>query len=317
MFERQNDPQALTYLKAHIYCERRDRLICMGILVLSLLFFVAGIFNRYMPLIFNNNSDKLLETRETVSQIVNILSGIFLISQIFINTVARHANRDSACLLSLYECYVYDMTPNKSMLVPYTQNDIEAFARRIKRNPERYVNYLFASPEQAAGSFAAFEKQYSVVNDQYRLMNYSYRFFLVLWIGFLALVLGLALSFDDKFIATMTNMLIPSLSIVNIIVRSVHTFTESNNRLRNAISTMDKKREGCKKSWTAHEQREFLLEAQKFSQDTIFMLRLLEFTVPHFLERQCKKYYSRPMHADIVKKATPEEEPGITNAASS
>ena len=313
MFERQNHPIALTYLKAYAYCERKDRVISVSIIGVSLLFFLAGIFNKYLPQIFADNSEKFLDGQNTSAQIINILSGIFLISQIFINTVARQANRDSACFLSMYECYVYDIPLNNSMLPSYTQNETEAFARKMKRHSEHYKNFLFKTPDEAKGKFAIFEKQYQIVNDQNRLMNYSKPFFMVLWIGFIVLVIGLAMSFDDKFVSTLTNMLIPSLSIINLIVRNAHIFNESNNRLKNAIKTMNDKRENCKKSWTASEQQDFLVDAEKFSQDTIFMLRLLEFTVPTFLEKRSKKYHSKPIHLESETAAENEKPPFAEN----
>ena len=298
MFERQNDDKALAYLKAYAYCERKDRSISIWSLIISLAFFLAAVITRFLS-----------DVHFSVSLVINILTVGFLIAQIFISMVARHANRDSARFLSLYECYVYNIPVNKAIVASFTQNETEAYARKMHKHPGRYINYLFKSPEDAANKFSVYDKQYKIVKDQDLLMKFSKPFFFTMWIGFIVAVVIIALTdTTSTFAETFVNMSIPSLPIISLIIRNWQIFNESSNRLKNTLGDMDKKREKCKKSWSTAELQEYLLQAQSFNQDAIFLLRLLEFTVPAFLEKRSQKYHSRPMH-EYVEVAEPAAAP--------
>jgi uncharacterized protein YukE len=287
MFERQNDDKALSYLKAYAYCEKKDRAISMWTLFASLGFFVAAVVTRF------------LNAPPGVTIVINISTILFLIALIPVGMVARHANRDSARFLSLYECYVYDIPVNRAIVASFTQNETEAYARKMNKRPERYINFLFKAPEETKGKYSVYDRQYRIVKDQDLLMKYSKPFWFTIWIGFMLAVLIIALTDESSFLDAFINMMLPSLPVITLILRNWQIFNESSNRLKNTLADMDRKRESCKKSWTNAELQEYLLQAQMFNQEAIFLLRLLEFTIPAIMEKRSKKYYSAPLHAII------------------
>ncbi|MCL2630328.1 MAG: S-4TM family putative pore-forming effector [Firmicutes bacterium] len=292
MFERQNHHEALNYLKASKYCARNYRLVQYFIVFFSVVLCIVGILNRYLVEIAPE-ARNIFQTQAEISRWINITSVVFIITQIFLNVFLRRSNRLAVNLKERYDCYVYDIALNRTMLMNINPSDIEAMALKMKKHPERFYNYYFKTPEEASSAVAGIDNQHRILKEEYRLMSYVKNFFYLIWISFILVIFFTAVLFDDNFINTLTNMLLPSLAVITLIISSFFIFSETIARLQNAINQLDSQRVGLKR--LSDTESKVRGNVMRQNQDAMFLLRLLEFNVPEFFRyRLARKYREEP-----------------------
>jgi len=279
LFARQNDREAVKYLKASQYCFRKERTIDSSIMVVSLLLCLTGIFNRYLSEMFSA-VENIAAIQQSISEWLVVFSGVFIVVQISANRYVKNLHFTGVNLQESYDCLVYNIPKNKVLMKNIYDSDVEAYARRMRKKDEsQFRNYYFASEEAAQAKDAAYENQYSLILTDYKILNFVRTFYYSVWIAFIALIFVIALSFNDNFIKSLTNILIPSLSTISIIMTDQHNYVLSLNKLQNALSVMQ-----AKKQDLGGEGMD-TVSVLRGVQDGLFWYRSVSFNVPYFLIR--------------------------------
>ncbi len=289
----QNENVAITYLRASHHCLQKEKYIKYLMIFLSFGICLAAIFNRYLPQMMPkaNNAEAI---QQIVATVINLISGVILVVGLVLGFYVSRMHTEGTVLRDKYESYVFG-TLNPSILRPISQTMVEEYARRTKRIPdEHFKNFLYGENDDPKIATAQFEYICKEVHSDYKLYLSIQPFFLTIWIGFCVLIILIAISFNDTFVTTLINILIPSLSAITTIGNSWYGCRLQMRQLQNLINITDqinKLSESKKMQYITDEKNMRMLA------DGLFNYRSSAFVIPNFLEKRFTK------HANLEKKA--------------
>lgn len=290
----QNENEAITYLRASHYCLQKEKSLKYLMIFLSFGICLAAIFNRYLPQMMPNASNAE-EIQQIVATVINLISGVILVIGLVLGFYVSRMHTEGTVLHDRYESYVFG-TLNPSILRPISKTMIEEYARKTKRIPdEKFQNYLYKEDEEPKTATAQFEYIRKVIRSDYKLYLSIQPFFLTIWIGFCVLVFLIAISFNDSFVTTLINILIPSLSAITTIGNSWYNCRLQMRQLQNLINIteqIDKLSESKKLLYISDERNMRMLA------DGLFNYRSSAFMIPTFLEKRFNKSVSNENKTD-------------------
>jgi len=291
VYERQNEKANINLVKASVFCTRRERGLKLLPVILSLGVCILGVVNQYF--VFFNPLWLAFAT------------GVVLIADALLFALARRFQVWSASLMDIYDHRVYGIPSNKLVTKPMGQIIIDQYASKIKDRKNKLKNYYFESGLDTGKHCAIFENQYKQYLREYNLLQYSRKYLYVTWISFLLVLVVISAIFNDAFLQTVTNIFVPSLTIIMLIVNAWISFEENIRDLRHCINNLDKKRQEYR---TYQEQHN--LNSPMFLrsiQDGIYKFRSLNFTVPSIIAGMFNSYEKR-LHKKMQKeKAKPDD----------
>lgn len=284
--DRQNDEKALTLLRASERCLSNERVIKYIMIFMSFSICLAAIFNRYLPQMLLT-VENVEELQSTIATYINLISGGVLVCSIVLGFYVTRMHVEGTVLQDRYEAYVFDNAPNRSVLRPIPQTMVEMYAGKTRRRRnEKYLNSIYGEDDYPSASSAQYEYIKKEVLSDYKLYIYVQPFFLTIWIGFCILVMIIAVSFNDRFITTLINILIPSLSAISIIANSWHDCRlqiKQLQNLQNIIDDIQAMPESRRLAYISDKQNVRLLA------DGLFAYRASAFVIPKFLKRKYLK----------------------------
>lgn len=282
--ERQNDVVAIKLLKASQRCFKAERIFKYMMIILSFSVCLAAILNRYFVQIydlFDGESNNGEQIQETIALVLNLVSGGIICLSIPVGFYVNRMHSEGTALQDRYEAYVFNNPCNKSILKPVSDQYVEKYAREL-RHDKKYFNHIYNKDAVIDNSNAQYEFIKNEVKHDYDLYLYIQPFYYVIWIGFFVIVLAMALSFNDKFVTTLLNILIPSLSAISTIATSWYNCRLQMKQLVN-LSNCIERIESLPK-----EQKEKYIQDKKLVRelaDGLFNYRLSPFVIPEFLQR--------------------------------
>lgn len=279
---------------------------------LSFLVCLAAIFNRYLPQMFPA-VENITAIQETIATYINLVSGVVLVLGIVLGFYVARMHTEGTALQDRFEAYVFDNAANRSILRPIPQNIVEIYAKKTRRkDDEQFKNAIYAAGDKPNAATAQFDYISKEVRSDYKLYIYIQPFFLTIWIGFCILVIIIAVSFNDAFITTLINILIPSLSAISTIASSWRGCRLQIRQLQNLINIIDEIQAMPESKRTAYitDKHNVRLLA-----DGLFEYRVSPFVIPRFLVRRYQKSAKAEYGAKHVQ--TAEEEAAATTATGS
>lgn len=284
--ERQNDEKALTLLRASERCLSNERNIKYIMIFLSFSICLAAIFNRYLPQILPS-VENVVDLQSTIATYINLISGVVLVLGIALGFYVARMHTEGTVLRDRYEAYVFDNAPNFSILRPIPQTMVEIYAKKTRRKrDEKFLNAIYGEDKSPSANFAQYEYIKKEVRSDYKLYIYIQPFFLTIWIGFCILVMIIAVSFNDSFITTLINILIPSLSAISTIAnswRGCRLQIRQLQNLQNIIDEIQAMPESKRIAYVTDKHNVRLLA------DGLFAYRESAFVIPRFLKARYLK----------------------------
>lgn len=310
--ERQNDETALTLLRASEHCLNSERYVKYLMIFMSFSICLAAIFNRYLPQMFPT-VENIADIQEKIATYVNLISGVVLVCGIVLGFYVARMHTEGTALQDRYEAYVFDNAPNYAILRPVSQTLIEVYAKKTRgKSDDVFKNRIYGPDDSPSSVAAQFEYINKEVHSDYKLYIYIQPFFLTIWIGFCILVIIIAVSFNDKFITTLINILIPSLSAISTIASSWHGCRLQMRQLQNLINVID----GIQ---SMPESKKLLYISDKHNvrllADGLFDYRVSAFVIPKFLIRRFQKSVKAGYNS-VARRSEAAEEVAATRAVS-
>ncbi len=283
--QNQNDHQAITYLRASHHCLQKEKHVKYLMIFLSFGICLAAIFNRYLPQMLQKVNN-IVEIQQIVATIINLVSGVILVVGLVLGFYISRMHTEGTVLRDKYDSYVFGRL-NPSILRPISQTMIEEYARKTKKiSDEKFKNFLYSEEDDPKNSSAQFDYISKEVHNDYKLYLSIQPFFLTIWIGFCVMIFLIALSFNDTFITTLINILIPSLSAITTIGNSWYSCRLQMKQLQNLINIteeIDKMPESRRQLYISDERNMRMLA------DGLFNYRSSAFVIPNFLEKRFNK----------------------------
>jgi len=302
LLDRQNHEKAITLLRASEHCLNSERRIKYLMIFLSFSVCLAAIFNRYLPQMLPDVNN-IADIQEKIATYINLISGVVLVCGIALGFYVERMHTEGTVLQDRYEAYVFNNEPNHSVLRPVSQAMVEVYAKKTnKKSDDKFRNHIYGPDDDPSVAAAQFEFISKEVRSDYKLYIFIQPFFLTLWIGFCIVIMIIAVSFNDKFITTLINILIPSLSAISTIASSWHGCRLQMRQLQNLINVID----GIQ---SMPESRKLLYITDKRNirllADGLFAYRASAFVIPKFLIKKFQKtdktgYTSVGRHTDII-----------------
>ncbi len=298
--EKQNDNTALTLYKASYRCMRNERIAKYVMLVLSFGICIAAILNKYLPQMAPNVKN-IESIQETAATYINLISGVILVLGLIIGFYANRMHTEGTVLRDRYEAYVFDNPPNLSILRPIAQTVINVYSHKTHKPEDAYKNVLFAPDENPDPATAQFNYINNEAHSDYRLYLSIQPFFLTLWIGFCVLIIILAVTFNDAFVTTLINIMIPSLSAITTIGNSWYNCRLQMRQLQNLLTVIDQIQR-----LPEHKYREYITDKRNIRAlaDGLYNYRASAFVIPNFLVRRNTK---RNLEQNITLPARPDK----------
>jgi len=276
MFERQNESQALMYLRASVYCERKERGAKFLAIFFALALCAGGITNSCLP------SDMSIDSRWFLFG-----TGFVLLLNEFLLFKARRYRAEGASINDMYDDYVYGVMDNKVMTYPMNQIVVENYARKVKNKKNKYNNYYFESRVVAEKRNAIFENQYKFFCGKLKLLIFARSFMYVIWsIFFVALAVACAVVSiinDAQFLEVLSDIVIPSFSIIFLIVQAWQTMHYDTKYYANAVDRFNKIRKDVQDGDSRINLNGGLY--LRLLQDAVFQARSSGNTFPLWLEK--------------------------------
>jgi len=229
LYDRQNEENAVKALKASVYCARKERTAKYIAIFFAFAICVAGIINQFL--------------RYIDAQWFILGSGIILVLNEFLLFKARRFRVESATLGDIYDDHVYGLTSNRLITYPMDQIKIERYAAKVKNRRGKFNSFYWKSRAASDVRNAVFENQYKFFASRYKLVLFCRGFLFAMWTIFFAAIIGTCgfldyssgLSFLDAFV----NIIIPSLSIIFLIVQSWQTLHYDAQFYSNAVNRLN------------------------------------------------------------------------------
>lgn len=284
--DRQNDEEALIFLRASEHCLNRERYVKYLIIFLSFSVCLAAIFNRYLPQMLPG-LENVAEVQAKIATYLNLISGVVLVCSIALGFYVSRMHSEGTTLQDRFEAYAFNNAPNLTVLKPIPQTIIEVYAKKTRRKrEEKFLNRIYGPNDSPSDATAQFEYIKKEVRFGYKLYIYIQPFFLTIWIGFCILVMIIAVSFNDRFVTTLINILIPSISAISIIANSWHSCRLQIKQLQNLMNAIDEIQ-------TLSENKKMLYITDKHNMrllaDGLYVYRVSPFLIPKFLIRKFQK----------------------------
>lgn len=310
--ERQNDEKALTLLRASERCLGNERVIKYIMIFMSFSICLAAIFNRYLPQLLPS-VENVEELQSTIATYLNLISGVVLVCSIVLGFYVFRMHTEGTVLQDRYEAYVFDNPANLSVLRPIPQTIVEIYAKKTRRQRnEKFLNAIYGEDDTPSANYAQYEYIKKEISSDYKLYIYVQPFFLTIWIGFCILVMIIAVSFNDRFITTLINILIPSLSAISTIANSWHNCRLQIRQLQNLQNIIDDIQ-------SMPESRRLVYISDKHNvrllADGLFAYRVSAFVIPKFLKRRylkSEKMASNSLHKQVSLAPVQSAEPVAT-----
>lgn len=282
---RQNDRTAIGLLKASYRCLKKERDVKYAVIAASFIVCLFGILNKYLPAIFSR-VDNILTVQQTLSTYINLVSGVVMIGSLVTSFYTHRMHVEGVCLQERFDCYVYGAPVHHSVTRPISQTVIDVYAAKVKRRNDKFKYIYYDNEDDYDPHTAHFDNINRQLHGDYRLYLSVQPFFLTVWIGFCIVVFLLALSFDDKFINTLINILFPSMSAITVIGNSWFAFRQQMRQLTTAIAAVDNIMRLPDRERMAAMTDKMTL---RMLQDSLFNYRLSAFVIPNFLINRHKK----------------------------
>lgn len=297
--ERQNHTQAITLIKASYRCFRAERLIKYVMIFLSFSICLAAIFNRYLPTLLPN-IENLEQVQQDISTYLNLISGANLVASMPLAFYCGRMHTEGTVLRDRYDAYVFNNAENKSILRPVTDTYISIYAKKAGKDNKKFRNYIYGNDTTPEEAVAQFEYIANEARSDYNLYISIQPFFLTIWVGFCLLIVIIAVSFNDMFVTTLINIMIPSLSAITTIGNSWYNCRLQMKQLTNLITCVDKI-----KSLPDDQYIKYVTDKDKMRElaDGLFCYRSSAFVIPNFLV----KFYQRSQEKSkitITEKST-------------
>ncbi len=279
---------------------RNERIAKYVMLVLSFGICIAAILNKYLPQMAPNVAN-IESIQETAATYINLISGVILVLGLIIGFYANRMHTEGTVLRDRYEAYVFDNPPNLSILRPIAQTVINVYAHKTHKPEDAYKNVLFAPDENPEPATAQFNYINNEAHSDYRLYLSIQPFFLTLWIGFCVLIIILAVTFNDAFVTTLINIMIPSLSAITTIGNSWYNCRLQMRQLQNLLTVIDQIQR-----LPEHKYKEYITDKRNIRAlaDGLYNYRASAFVIPNFLVRRNTK---RNLEQNITLPARPDK----------
>ncbi len=272
-YKRQGDKEAIRLYKASTYCYNKEYRLRYVIIFFSLLFCFLGIFlNSYLKLNNLDTSSDAYKTINTLIDVNSIISGFYLILQIFLNIVCIKSHKEAVHLEELYDNYIYEIKPNAYTSKFISEVVIDDYARKIKKSDANFTHKYDANLKDTV-----FENQKRIVQDNYDTLHYAKnRWLMPSWLFVIILIIIFAILVNDNFMATLRGIFFPSLSAIVMIVNSQYNHTQSTTVVHTCLNSMNKV--------TIPKPTDV-----RNVQDAIFNIRVSSFMTPNFISKLYKK----------------------------
>lgn len=282
---RQNDKTAITLYRASYRCLHVEDATKYAMLVLSFATCILAILNKYLPQMAKG-VENVYAIQETISTYLNLASGVILVAGIAIGFYSSRMHSEGVALRDRYDAYVFDNPPNLTILKPVSQTAINVYSHKLKKPNETFKNAIYAPSDDPDVETAQFDYINKELHNDYKLLLSVQPFFLSVWIGFCVLIVILAVTFNDSFVTTLINILIPSLSAVSTIGNAWHSYHLRLRELQNLLSIIDQIQR-----LPDQKRYDYITDKRNVRAlaDGLFNYRMNAFTVPQFLVKRFNK----------------------------
>jgi len=267
MFERQAEAQSTKLLRASIYCSRGEHLFKSLSITISAAVCILGVFNQYFD--FFGNALWLA-----------FITGLAFMVDAVMFMFARYSQKWSASLMDVYDHHVYGIPSNKLMTKFMSMASVDVLSRRV-RMKKKYKKHYFATKEDADRHCAIFTNQYKQFMNEYNLLHFARTTLYVMWVSVIVALITVAAVLNDQFLNTVTNIFVPSLPILLLIMNAWITYEENLRDMRRYINSLEKKRQEFASDPNAQNLNSPMF--LRTVQDSVFQFRSQNFTVPFFL----------------------------------
>ncbi len=264
---------------------RNERIAKYIMIFLSFGICIVAIFNKYLPQMAKNVDD-IEHIQETAATYINLVSGVILVVGIIIGFYTTRMHTEGVVLRDRYDAYVFDNPPNLSILRPISQTIINVYSHKTRKKDEAFRNAIYQQNEDPDPVVAQFNYINNEAHEDYRLYLSVQPFFLTLWVGFCVVIIILAISFNDSFVTTLINIMIPSLSAITTIGNSWYNCRLQMKQLQNLLTVIDQIQrlpDGKRLEYISDKRNMRALA------DGLFNYRVSPFVIPNFLIRRFLK----------------------------
>ncbi len=303
-YARQNDKTAITLFKASYRCLRNERIAKYIMIVLSFGICLAAIFNKYLPQMARG-AENIEKVQATAATYINLISGLILVIGIAVGFYTTRMHTEGTVLQDRYDSYVFDNPPNLAILRPISQTVINVYAHKTRKKDEAFRDNLFEPNSLINEDTAQFDYINTTAHSDYRLYLSIQPFFLTLWIGFCVVIILLAISFNDAFVTTLINIMIPSLSAITTIGNSWYNCRLQMKQLQNLLTVIDQIQRLPEEKRIAYITDKRNVRALA---DGLFNYRVSPFVIPNFLVRRHLRNSSDTGISITLDKSSPKTE---------
>lgn len=307
---RQNHSQAITLIKASYRCFRAERVIKYIMIFLSFSICLAAIFNRYLPTMFPT-LENLEKIQQDISTYLNLISGGIIVAGMPLGFYCNRMHTEGTVLRDRYDAYVFDNKENNSILRPISDTYIDLYAKKVRRADRKFYNYIYGNDPAPDDAVAQFEYISKEAHSDYNLYVSIQPFFLTVWVGFCILIILIAVSFNDMFVTTLINIMIPSLSAITTIGNSWYNCRLQMKQLTNLMNCIERI-----KALPPDQFKQYICDKDKMRKlaDGLFNYRSSAFVIPNFLVRRFHKSEEKAKIAALAKNALTVDEVAASSA---
>lgn len=291
---KKHEIEAIDYLKAARYSYKKEFRFTYLSIIFSVLFSLLGIvFSAYLYILTRQSAGELeeivvnaiqhkMEIANIALKINTLASGFFMMIQAFFKWTANQYHIEAVNFEERYDIITYPIPTNPMILKPIGDVKKEEYAKKIIK-----FQYDF-EVEVCPDIMSISTKQKKVLEKIYHQLRYSQsNFFNLIWFGMIAVIIisSLIYGINVSYLDVIIQILIPSLSVIVMMIHSMRGFHKSSTIIDNglnALNAMIKEREAANLKLTKNDLRNI--------QDFIFMQRLSAPMIPFFLQKKYDRY---------------------------
>ena len=238
-FERQNDKKGLKLIRAYSRCSDMELTLTYICIAFSLLFSITGIVLTICLIYYPNSTDPIQMTQK----IISIVSGFYLILQIFLLYFADEFGKNKVTLLEMYENYVYDFKPNAMMMRPIKEPQIHEWSEQCRKKNKAFKNLYFRESD-IVNEDIIFKKQEKTCQKYFGLLRFAVsHFYSLLWVAVLSMLIAFLIMASMNpnlgLADVLVGIFIPSLSIITMIANSLKKYIVQRKAALSCISAID------------------------------------------------------------------------------
>ena len=287
-YDRQKDKKAIKYIKGYTHCANSELILTYFCVAFSLLFSIAGIALTFFTVLQNfpdvsvmtPEQQSLSDSLSLTKNLISVISGFYLVLQIFLLYLAEEFGKNKVTVLELYDTFVYDLKPNPMIMRPIKEPQIHEWAEHITKIKPELRNFYFKEQfKDKNKEETIFKNQEKIAHKYYGLLSYAMsHFYFIIWAVILAVILffmvfiGLQMYFVD----VMIFIFIPSLSIISMIANSFKKYIVQRKAALSCISAID----DLKKS-----KEKVTYTNVRNLQDGLFAQRIALMNIPNFVSK--------------------------------